>query len=277
MLTQAIRRLNLTVRRHPLLPFLLAATLALDLVLVAGADAWSPHSQGELWYVWYGLVLSTIVAQAGLLGLWAGQPRHTWPVALVAALIGSLVLPCLWNWGSDPSHVEVSTVLAIYIAAIAVVIALIQLGRSLLVPNRRTQPVRFSVGTLIAVTTIGAIAAALARQAQAPRDDLLSLVSLFGCWGLIPVGAYIVARWTNKLVLAATSIALATIISCALFAFLIDSTLDPQFYLPTLWQGIIIGAWTLGLKVRPQRGRRKAIDEPPTLSLHAPDDQAAAE
>ncbi len=229
------------IRQRPLTPFLLAATVALNLMLVTkGGDLDDDFG------------LTTMVAQLGLLAIWAGQLRRYWAVRLFLAAIGVVALAFVWALGVQHALSEILTVFACYTLAVTGLNALCRLIGRLLTKRSdgHRHKFRFSIGGVLALTTTTAIAATLWRYRDLPKGETVELLLGFGSWALLPLLAWGVVRTARGLGLSILGVGAVGLLSAFSFSMLIRGADGQEFFLLTFWQAFLIGLWLIGSRER---------------------------
>jgi hypothetical protein len=140
------------LRRRPLLPFLLAATLAVDVVLAASLQA-SPNAA---FIAGFGFLLG----QIGLLAVWSlHTPR--WIAQRLLLALGVTVIVGRWFLSTEAEDIPWYTTFVLAIDCIVLAgFHWIRQRRKLLHTKRR----RFGIGGILAWTTIAAVAIAALRS-----------------------------------------------------------------------------------------------------------------
>lgn len=261
MLKHAQRQLALTLRRHPLLPFLFLATLMVDLVL--GAN--------QRWDQIY--TVSIAIAQAGLLGSWAGQLRRGWIARVIIAAVVLFLICAILAWdGPSDKWIRLVSILSFYGLAIAVVTALCRvLGRAIKhLQGREHDTIRWSIGGIFATTTFAAIVAALSRLADFP-NRMLEISVVLGCWGLLVLVAVEINRRVSRSSLFVIAIMLFSFTCGILILFTASGQqYGSVFFYGTICQGVLYSVWLIGLRFRGKRVRRQkpATATAPPLEIY---------
>lgn len=164
----------------------------------------------------------------------------------------------------------VATVFAGYAAAVAAAGAGVRLAAKLIEGQQegRTPEVRFTIGSLLVALTVVAVLSALLRFAQLPEAVGSKFVPAFGCFALIALGCGLVSRWVRRPLAAAACVAAVSVV--AAFCFVrVSGAPSGQSWL-MMWQGLLVGGWLLGARVK--KRRRAADRAPPATPLPAPGD-----
>ena len=230
------RQLALTLRRRPLAPFLLAATVAFGFATAISSDQtiWGSYA--------YGI--------AGLLGLWASQLRRGWIARLLIA--GGATTATAFIGLLRNSHSQFSrslTILLLYMAMVTLACAVIRILISLRQPRDgtgRSKPVRFSVMGLLAIMTFVAVVTPLLRLADLPPEVNL-FAAIYAIWSTLPMIALLMTRTRLNAPLQAVGILGSAALVGWLFISVVLTTDD--YWWGTLLQGVFYMAWLLGLRV----------------------------
>lgn len=259
MLDRIRRFLTATLTRRPLLPFLLAATLTLHLVLAvrtAGRQA----------------AIGVLFAEFGLLGVWAGGLRCGWRRRLAMAAAAGLGLCCLSaSMGRSPPFAELMSVLFAYAAGVGVVTALSRLAgrmlwhRGTLSP---TGPTQFSIWGILSTTTGVALLFTLVRFMDFPGGDPVEMVLGCGALGLLPVTVAEIVRRVRPWLVAMGATLLASLACWGMFAAaVLPRSQREEWLVIVLLHGLFYAVWMLGVRCRLQPAGGKALaaaaDEPP--------------
>lgn len=273
-LQRLFRPIRIGIRRHPLLPFLLAATVAVDLVVVfSGLDKSLGGVETAFDLVWDFIFTSVQLGQFCLLGIWV---VYQWPgVSYRLGIAATMVALLPYLRGGDDFG-RAASLAFLYAGSSALLVAvgkLIAQRSSLAVPN-------FRVTTLLQLTTSVAIVAAFGRyfQTPLPRDEVLFLFVMT----MLASSLYGIRNWRRSLSVSLALVACAMLIMLGVTKYLLEQgrlpfSLFEWFLLVSLaigsYAGIIM-LWVHGLKVRnvPFRQARKrrqeqlrkqaALDEP---------------
>lgn len=151
------------LRRRPLLPFLLAAALAVDAVVLFGLhNAPSPGA-----YSWWTLLLGVMMGQANLLGFWVGVSRRGVILRSIVAFLGVGGLAALVERvAPDPPGIFVAF-LMVSLAASAMIGGVVHwfalaLRQGLRPRGRR----RYTIGLLLLLMTVVPLIALVAREGR---------------------------------------------------------------------------------------------------------------
>lgn len=180
MLPEKYRRLwRRRLRRRPLLPFLLAATLAVDVLIAASID----FRRDTLATV---AGCGFLLAQVGLMAAWSlHSPR--WVAQRLLIGLGVSVVLGWWFLGNDADNLDwfVTFVLAIDVLILSV---LFRFRRKNLLQPRLG---RYGIGGLLSWTTIAAVAIAALRSVD--WSQTAEVLQLHEVWSGVFLDAFIIA------------------------------------------------------------------------------------
>lgn len=176
-------------RRHPLLPFLLLATLALDTVLLAREiKSIDDYVTAQLCLIYCFMV------QCSLLGIWISQAYKYFSIRLIfvcsilSAFYYLLYKNSLYLFGDQDDFKEVMAILVFFSATINFL-------ANIFLSRKKVAPLRYGVRSLLFLSTATAIICAILRQLD------FSLLSdwQFSLFAPLTVAAWRVSHWTNSL------------------------------------------------------------------------------
>lgn len=166
MVSRRYRRLlQRRLRRRPLLPFLLAATVAIDATIVFSGSNLGDILGDEFWRLF---ILGTVVGQIGLLGIWVASAWQGIVLRLGIAVLASQVIAIvLTDPFSSDQWMDVFAMSAVSLFLLAATISTAAASRLLagcLNHQKSRFPLVFSVGTLLLLTTVVAVVIVIVKQ-----------------------------------------------------------------------------------------------------------------
>lgn len=250
------------LRRRPLLPFLLVATLAINPVLsivwqsAAGFSYEAVATAFACVGCWSG--------QIGLLAAWLVSARRNWWGRLATGLGALLLLDVTLT--QEPDSLATAATLTVAFFALQTALCLaprLVAGRWARRPTDLRRRVHYSIGDVIVLMTVASAAAAGARFASWEAFDDEGAVFV-----LLPLAtattAYAIALSLRN-ALAASAVCLGVSLAIAYGSKFVAG--DPSqvwvnlaFFVP---QATIILVWMYGVRVRRRRVRRVATPPPP--------------
>ncbi|MEN1679489.1 MAG: hypothetical protein AAGJ46_07830 [Planctomycetota bacterium] len=248
------------LKRRPLLGPLLAATV-FGFAAIAVADG-----DDEF-------LLVNGIALVGLVALWCGRLRRGAIARIVltglAVVAVSATLAVVKS--GRPDFAEVTTVFAAYGVAIAVVGVLTRFAGRLIRRKMGLEAgdVRFTLGGVLTALTFTAIASTLVRFAESPGGNVWEMMLGFSCFAMIPIAGDQVAKRIANPFAAAAGMGVIALVAATCFSAAADAPNDWFGY--TLWQGVVVGVWLLGLRVERRRRSRPLRLYPPSIPPPAPD------
>ncbi|MEM6655382.1 MAG: hypothetical protein AAF596_06225, partial [Planctomycetota bacterium] len=273
MLARLRRRLVVTLRRRPLLPFLLAATLAVDCVLLAVADL----GVGAFH-------ISFAFAQLGLLGLWAGQLRRRWKARSLGAIVAAVVASS--SFASFEGVNEMFTIYLGFFAAVCFMTVATQYvarvrttrdGHSTPDGRGEAPPLRFSIAGVLTATTIVAVLASLLRFIDVPLFPLWTAAVCLPLAVLPVITLRLLRRWRYSSVSAGAVMAVS--FACGLCFVLLSGGPgggSTPWLMATFMQGGVYLVWLFALRVRLHR-LATVERAAPRLRVVAADDRSPVE
>lgn len=254
MLPEKYRRLwRRRLRRRPLLPFLLAATLAVDLA-VRFANGWEEESFGSVFALGY------FAGQLGLLGIWITHARRGLlpriglaivTVSIALLLIDSLRLSEPESSESAPRYwaeTMSASVQAIVLATLGTTVVAAGVTRLIvlyfdnrLISHRRGQ---FKISTLLWLTLILALLLGFGRYAAwdaVANSDVAMLIAAESLPVAIMLSASMWSRgmWKFLLLIGVP----ATLVLALTNAWCYSPTGDLQLSLYYCFQSLMLGTW----------------------------------
>lgn len=247
------RLLRRRLYRRPLLPFLLLATLVVDIVLIAAPEARLDES------LWGAFAIGSITGQIALLAVWVLSFRRMWRVRMCIALLSVVALAMLLR---DTMWSEQGVMLA-YVAC-AFGSCLLSCGAVLGVRTwwrggaSRRRKWRFNVGSMITTTTLLALGVTIAMHIDwdvMTQSDVWVAVALES---LSPAVVYAITLMTRSIRRAVYAILALVALGAAVAAlqpgpdspFISWVTVIWAYYLYGVGAFLTTSVWLLGLRVR---------------------------
>lgn len=274
------------LRRRPLLPFLLAATAAIDLVLAVtlpgAADSRLIASAGQ----------GALIAQLALVAAWSAHATRHLPQRTLAAVAFSWLLGW-WFFATPPDNFGwfVLYYYGVFVGA--------SLGAYALAGHKRTgnRPRGFGIAGLLAWTTLAGILIAATRGASAAQVGAVLINPRVWIGVLLDAAVHAIALtsaargWSGRAVVLATSAAAAALVAARFLAdelasSLVDALASPHAPIALAILGATVAyqaafsatllVWLLGLRVR-RRTARDPDSPRAAVGLARPDDEGEGE
>lgn len=272
MVSRRYRRLlQRRLRRRPLLPFLLAATVAVDVAVVASRQDF----MGAQTY-WGLIVLGMVIGQVGLLGVWVASAWQGIVLRLGIAVLASQIIAIVL---ANPLHkfqLEgfpfASAFLLSLLAGTIVTMIALEFFVGCFKQRRPRFSIAYSVGTLLLLTTVVAIVASLSKQGDWSFFLNQTIVARLSIVAIVPAALWFACKqsrlWCTAISVVVTPV-LASFLSCWLAPVFQYGMLDiASFYIGTT---TIILIWLLALR------SRRTSPLPFQLRLLSADEEAAPE
>ncbi|QDU86935.1 hypothetical protein Pla175_02890 [Pirellulimonas nuda] len=259
MLQRQLLKLRIYVRNRPLLPFLLAATVALAAVLaLRRIEAIGMPNSYTLRLV--DTALSTFIVLAGL---WVGQWRRGWSLRLALAMgatipAGALMIERFrsagFDWGS--SYV-LSPHYLVFVVLIAVLALCVRATRMVHDNGFPKAPLRFSISDGLEAMLGVAICSVFLAAPNAAEVLRIPIASYIGRVGP-PIITLAVFTWVRSAPGRCVLLTVIFLVWNQAFRIMYGAEFRPTFVALASLSFVVPAVWLAGLEVR-RRGRR-----PPT-------------
>jgi hypothetical protein len=233
------------IRRRPLVPLLLAATVCVDAVGIVT----STKSDPAAWITWMGLLLG----QVSLLAMWTTSRWQAWMIR--AGLLVLAVLGFGWFQGRlDINSGNLTAAWATFAGAYAISSALLALLVRLVVYRQSLSKRvwRFSMRAMVGLMTLVSILSALGMKSDLRHfQDDWTLI-LIVCEAMLGASSLFVALVVNSYVIAAALILTLAAIYAAIFFWVsgLPAQIYAEMFLFYIAASIQYVMWLLAVRVR---------------------------